>query len=301
MIKNRYKNIICFGEVLWDMLPSGAKPGGAPLNVAIHLKKLGKDPLLVSKIGNDEEGEKLIRFLTDAGIDTGYIQTDDALPTSKVLIHLDDNKNATYEICEPVAWDNITFNDETENKVQGADLIIYGSLASRNNTSRETLLHLLKASEATRLTDINLRPPFDNREWIEELLRISDFAKLNDDELVKIAGWNNRSGRTEELIPWFSDYFNCPTLCITRGKHGAVLYMDHQMYSHPGFKVDAVDTVGAGDSFLAALIARLADGSTPEEALEFACATGSFVASQKGAVPDYSEQEILNLINTNKR
>ena len=296
MQKEKYKNIICFGEVLWDMLPSGAKPGGAPLNVAIHLKKQGQNPQLISKIGNDKDGEKLIQFLKKSDLNTSLIQIDDTLSTSRVLVHLDKNKNATYEICEPVAWDNIIINTEIENAAKNADLIIYGSLASRNKITRATLFHIIEKSPAIKLVDINLRSPYDNREWIEELLHISDFAKLNDDELIKIAGWNNISGNENKLISWLSGFFNCQTVCVTRGKNGAILFSNEKIFEHPGFKVNAADTVGAGDSFLASLVANLSKSSSPEKALETACATGAFVASKEGAVPDYSAKEIEEII-----
>jgi len=300
MQKENYKNIICFGEVLWDMLPTGAKPGGALLNVAIHLNKQEINPVLISKIGSDKNGVDLIDFLKESGLNADTIQKDTKLPTSEVLVHLDENKNATYEICEPVAWDNITVNPEIENVAKTADLIIYGSLASRNKTTRDTLFHILENSGATRLVDINLRAPYDNREWIEELLFISDFAKLNDDELIKIAGWNNKSGNENELISWFSNHFKCPTVCVTRGENGAILFINNTFYSHPGFKVNAVDTVGAGDSFLASLTASLSRNIQPKKALEKACATGAFVASQSGAVPNYSGKDIAKIINSEK-
>lgn len=174
--------------------------------------------------------------------------------------------------------------------------IIYGSLASRNKTTRNTLFYILKNSTATRLVDINLRAPYDRRDWIEELLFISDFAKLNDDELIKIAEWNKKSGSEQELIKWFSDHFKCPAVCVTRGANGAVLFINHTFYSHSGFKVNAVDTVGAGDSFLASLVVSLSKNIQPEKALESTCATGAFVASQAGAVPDYSEKIIKDII-----
>lgn len=292
----KYKNIICFGEVLWDMLPSGAKPGGAPLNVAIHLVKNGLHPILISKTGTDKMGDKLVGFLENSGLKTAAIQKDTELPTSEVLVHLDENKNATYEICEPVAWDNIIINSVIINSARNSDLIIYGSLAARNKTTRNTLFRILKESTATKLVDINLRVPYDNRDWVEELLHISDFVKLNDDELIKIAGWNNKKGSEEELVYWLSDYFNCHTVCVTRGAKGAVLFINNSFYAHPGFKVNAVDTVGAGDSFLAVLVASLSKHIQPEKTLERACATGAFVASQEGAVPNYSAHEIDKII-----
>jgi len=296
MRKEKYKNIVCFGEVLWDILPTGAKPGGAPLNVAIHLKRQGLNPIIISKIGQDNYGKLLLEFLSESNLNTDYIQVDDQLETSRVLIHLDKNKNATYEICEPVAWDNILFTTKSEKIMNNAQLIIYGSLASRNKTSRKTLLKLLKGSSAKRLVDVNLRPPYDNRRWIEELLSFSDFAKLNDDELIKIASWNNQTGNEESLIQWFSSYFKCSTVCVTRGANGAVLFINKQFYSHQGFTVNAVDTVGAGDSFLAGLIANLSKEIAPQKALEYACATGAFVASKKGAVPNYDKKDIQKII-----
>jgi len=291
-----YNNIICFGEVLWDMLPTGAMPGGAPFNVAIHLKKQGMNPVLISRVGNDELGTELIDFLRKESVNTDAVQVDKELPTSQVLVHLDKNRNATYEICEPVAWDNIQFTSEIEKMSKSADLIIYGSLASRNKTTRATLFSILENTKATRLVDINLRSPYDKREWIEELLNVSDFAKLNDDELLKIAGWNGFSGDEKELIRWLSDFYKCPTVCVTRGDNGAMLYINGVLFEHPGFKITVADTVGAGDSFLASLVRSLSQYNNPKEALETACATGAFVASQNGAVPEYSEKEIAEIV-----
>lgn len=298
MSNNNYQNILCFGEVLWDMLPSGPKPGGAPLNVAIHLIRQGQTPKLVSKIGNDTLGWNLVDFLTKEGLERNFIQVDEALPTSQVNIHLDERRNATYEICEPVAWDNIQPNSENMEIAVKADLIIFGSLASRNKTTRETLFQLLERTQATRLLDVNLRPPYDNPEVINEMLKKADFIKLNNDELVIIAGWHKQDGEEKELINWISEFFQCPTVCVTRGENGAALLINNHIYEHPGFKVEAVDTVGAGDSFLASLIAHLAQNYNPQESLEYACATGAFVASQKGAVPAYSEKEIKMIINS---
>jgi fructokinase len=290
------KTIVCFGEVLWDMLPTGAKPGGAPLNVAIHLKRQGLKPCIVSRVGNDENGQKLRVFLQESGMNLDYLQTDKELPTSQVLVHLDPDKNATYEICEPVAWDNIQFTNELGNLASKTNLIVFGTLAMRNVNTRQTLLKFLEHSNAKRFLDVNLRPPFDKKEVVEKMLFLSDFAKLNNDELATIAGWNNKSDKEEELMRWFSKYYNCKTVCITRGANGAALFIQNEFYEHPGFKVKATDTVGAGDSFLAALIAQLSAGNSPEKALEYACATGAFVASQPGAVPEYSKKDIENFL-----
>ncbi len=290
------KSIVCFGEVLWDMLPEGAQPGGAPMNVAIHLRQLGLNPWLVSRIGKDEEGEKLRQFLSDGGIDLSYLQVDSELPTSKVLVHLDEDRNATYEICEPVAWDNIQFNGKLNKLAAEAGLMVFGSLAARNETTRNTLLQLMENTPAIKLLDVNLRPPYDKREWIETLLHKADFVKLNDDELFRIAEWNGQAGEEITLIRWFSEFFSCRWVCVTKGAKGALFLFDGQLLQHTGFKVNAVDTVGAGDAFLAALIAQLSWEKSPDEVLEFACATGAFVASRHGAVPSYAITDIQELI-----
>jgi len=294
---NSFKNIICFGEMLWDMLPTGKKPGGAPVNVAVHLKRLGLSPVVVSRVGNDRQGTELKEFLGSSGLDTQFISVDDKLPTSEVLVHLDDEKNATYEICEPVAWDNILPSKELEKKAARSDLIVFGSLAQRNSTTRETLFHLLKTTNATRLLDVNLRPPYDAPELVQELLRLSDFVKLNDSELQQIALWNQVFGNEEYVMRWLASFYNCSVVCVTRGAKGAALLRNDKFYEHPGFKVEAVDTVGAGDAFLAALISGLSKKQTPQKSVEFACAVGAFVASQKGAVPNYSESNINNFLN----
>ena len=296
MENNSFNKIICYGEVLWDMLPGGKKPGGAPMNVGIHLKKLGLHPTIVSRIGNDEQGAELKQFLRKNEMESRFVGIDKKLNTSEVLVHLDEDRNATYEICEPVAWDNVSIDNDLIKLATAADLIIFGSLAQRNKITRKTLLKLLENSKATRLLDVNLRPPYDRPEIVEKLLHASDFAKLNDEELIKISGWHNKSGDERDLITWMADFYKCSTVCVTRGSSGAILYIDEEFHEHPGFHVQATDTVGAGDSFLAALIFGLSEKKSPPKALEFACAVGAYVASQHGAVPDYTENDILRLM-----
>ncbi|WP_321343714.1 carbohydrate kinase [uncultured Draconibacterium sp.] len=290
------KEILCFGEILWDRLPSGAKPGGAPMNVALHLNAIGLDAAIASSVGNDEAGQQLIDFLQNAKVDTSLVQTDKKLPTSEVLVHLDKNNNASYEICEPVAWDNIQLNDDLSKKAKNSGLIIYGSLASRNKTTRETLLNLLD-NDALKLIDVNLRQPYDKQEVLEQLLAKSDIVKLNDDELRTFAGWNGIKSDTEkELIKWFVQHYKVEMLCVTRGEKGAAMFYENKLYEHPGFKVNAVDTVGAGDAFLAGLVAAFLQNKPASNALTFACATGAFVASKAGATPEYDMNEITAIM-----
>ncbi|HRX12145.1 MAG TPA: carbohydrate kinase, partial [Draconibacterium sp.] len=234
-IKNN--EILCIGEVLWDRLPSGAKPGGAPMNVALHLNAIGQNVSIASRIGNDELGTELRSFLENSGLSTEFIQIDEHLPTSEVLVHLDENNNATYEICEPVAWDNLELTDSLKTKAREAGLLVFGSLASRNPVSRSTIMQLLE-KDAVKLIDVNFRKPYDTQEVVEKLLEKTDIVKLNDDELVAFAQWHNKHKHDEKsLMKWFAKQYNLKMVCVTRGEKGAFLFCDGEFYEHPGFKV----------------------------------------------------------------
>ena len=290
------KKILCIGEVLWDNLPSGKKPGGAPMNVALHLHSLGLDVSIASKVGNDEAGRELVAFLNSSGVSTDLVEVDAYLPTSQVFVHLDENNNATYEICEPVAWDNLTLTDALVKRAQESGLFIYGSLASRNPVSRDTIFRLLD-SDAIRLIDINLRKPYDRRELVEKLLTKTDIVKLNDEELFVFAQWHNQQQHDEKSqVKWFAEHYHAKMVCVTKGDKGAILYSNGKFVDHPGFKVQTVDTVGSGDAFLAALVASLLEGKSTADALAFACATGAFVATQAGATPAYDMNRISQIM-----
>ncbi len=111
------------GEILWDTLSSSSKPGGASMNEALQLNNIGPTVAIASKIGNDDRGQKLVDFLQSSGLNTDLIQGDEYLPTCEVLVHLDQNNNATFEICEHVAWDNLTLTDLLMKKAKESGLI----------------------------------------------------------------------------------------------------------------------------------------------------------------------------------
>jgi fructokinase len=297
-MKINNKKVLCFGEILWDRLPSGSKPGGAPMNVALHLNAIGQQVAIASRVGNDQAGKELVVFLEDSGLKTDLIQVDEKLPTSEVLVHLDEKNNATYEICEPVAWDNLQLTDSLAKRAEESGLLIYGSLASRKAQTKETLTKLLE-NDAVRLIDVNLRKPYDIKEIVEPLLEKSDIIKLNDDELSVFASWNDKTRLDEkELVKWLASHYGAELICVTKGEHGALLFAEGQFYEHPGFKVNTVDSVGAGDAFLAGLIAALFEDKPYDEALTFACGTGAFVASKAGATPKYDMNEIEQILTS---
>jgi fructokinase len=288
---NNKNQILCFGEILWDNLPSGAVPGGAPMNVALHLSRFGISSSVASSIGNDKKGTDLVAFLKQSGLRTDLIQVHESLPTSEVLVFLDEHNTASYEICEPVAWDGIALTPELLAEVKSSTAIVFGSLASRNATTRNTLFNLME-NNLLKIMDVNLRPPYDTEANVKPLLEKADIVKLNDEELMKITAWYNLSGTLEERIKSFGKLLNLETLIVTMGKNGADVLHKNEFYHHNGFKVETEDSVGAGDAFLAGFLAALFDGKDLNTALTEASAIGAFVASQPGATPNYTKEVI---------
>ena len=287
--------IICFGETLWDVFPDKKVIGGAPLNVALRLYSLGSEAAIISRVGNDQDGKNMKQYLNKAGFDCSMITTDLKLTTGNVQVHLDQNNTASYTISKPVAWDNISIDPNDVERISQADAFIYGSLCCRNSISRNTLFEYLTHAKF-KVFDANLRPPHYTMPNVFELMNMADMVKLNDDELEEICQFLQIDSKSIDVqIKDLSRLTNTDNICITLGAKGAVFYADKKYYTNPGYKVLVQDTVGAGDSFLASLVYHFILGTAPQEALDFACAMGSLVASKKGANPDISRLEIENL------
>lgn len=290
------KNIICFGEVLWDMLPSGKKPGGAPMNVAYHVQQLGNSSRMISRIGNDDLGRELIEFLNKKGIDTNWVQQDDNLPTSTVEVSLDKDGTPTYEIVENVAWDNIQILPGLLNEATETNAVIFGSLACRTAQSQHTLIELLKIA-TLRIFDINLRPPFYSKSLLEQLLIYADIVKVNEEELEIVAKWIGDFPNEIEKISAVKDRYNLDVIIVTRGKTGAICIDNNEVFIHPIFPVIVADTVGSGDAFLAGFVHQFLKGKSTDECLELASAMGAFVATKSGATPTLDIKELKKIRN----
>jgi fructokinase len=282
------RKAVCFGEILYDVFPDRERIGGAPLNVASRLSGLGISTEMISKVGDDEKGEKLISYLESKNIKTKNISKDPNFTTGVVNVKLSESGSATYEIAHPVAWDKIEISEAIKNSVKNADAFIFGSLICRDEVSRKTLFELLPEAKY-RIFDINLRPPYYEKEVLEKLMEQADFIKFNDDELFEIAEMmGSKHNSLEQNLHFISEKTNTKTICVTKGRHGAVLLKDGVRYYNSGFKVKVKDTVGAGDSFLASLIAGLLKEEESQNTLDFACAVGALVAGKEGANPEIS-------------
>lgn len=287
--------VVCFGEILWDILPDTVVPGGAPMNVAYHLRKLGIRPALITRVGLDNYGKRLIQLMERQDITTDFFQMDFEMDTGKVTMTPGEAEEIHYDIVKPVAWDNIQWDDQFGPLLRQSEYFIFGSLSTRTQVNRDVLFRLQELAKY-RVLDINLRPPHYNRTILEHLLTTTHLLKLNLGELELLTGWFSDYRSERDRILSLQDRFHIPTVVVTKGSQGSVMTMDGVFYEHPGFRVDLADTVGSGDAFLAGLLFQLSKGAPPEIAIEFASAMGALIASYNGPCPEYEVDEVRKLI-----
>lgn len=282
------KKIVCYGEILWDLLPIGLKPAGATLNVAYHLKKMGVQSYIISRVGYDILGEELLKIIKKWGIDETFCKVDKNLPTGKVIAKVDAIlQEVNYEIIEPVAWDFIVIEKEHSKIIKNTDGFIFQSLTARNEISRKTLYNLLENS-CYKIFDVNLRPPFYSEHIIKELLGKSDLVKMNISELSEIVSWlNPKIISEEEAVCFLKECFNLKEILITKGNYGASYYGIDDLCEKYVIPVNVKNTIGSGDAFFAGFLAKKINGNSCEEAMDQAITLGALVASKEDSCPNY--------------
>ena len=287
-------NVVCFGEILWDVLPSGKQPGGAPFNVAVQLHQLGQPAQLISRVGRDDLGAELLDFLHERGLGTAYVQQGETHLTGVVKANVGDRNEVVYKIVQPVAWDYIQYSDALAELVAGAEMLVFGSLAARTSATRETLYRLLPHARF-RVFDVNMRAPHYTREVVQYLLLHADLVKVNEHELAEIMGWFGKPADDETALAWLAERYNLQAVCVTLGADGALLWKHGVLYRSPGIPVEVTDTIGSGDAFLAGLLTAWLAGQPPQQCLDLACATGALVATYQGATPPISPADVAAL------
>jgi fructokinase len=306
---------VAIGELLWDLLPTGARLGGTTTNYAILSARLGQHAALVSCIGDDELGheavERLCLLAVDPVTDTyaptrfdlSNVQVSSDIATGTVGVHLDDEGRPQYEIVTPSAWDEIQLTPELLKMAAKANVICFGTLAQRSPVSRETIRGFLGGahSECARVCDLNLRKPFCTAEVLRWCIAHADVIKVSDEELPEVgrlleepllaAGVSHLGGSAltdaarmaaEELLHLAS---HARLVAITLGAHGSMLVNRSSMHRHPGYRVKVVDTIGAGDAFTAGMVHAYTQQASLQQISDVANRCGSYVASQPGATP----------------
>ena len=276
-----------FGEVLFDCFPGGRRVlGGAPFNVAWHLRAFGAAPRLISAVGDDPQGEQVRRAMQDWGMDTSTLQTDSDHATGEVRVMLDDGE-PTYEIIPDRAFDHIRAVDLPP----AGELLYHGTLALRSPVSAATLSALEARGHGIRFLDVNLRDPWWSAEATRGLLQDADWVKLNRSELALLAdasGSNDADaddGQLTALASAFLAQHGLTGLVVTLGGDGAfALGRDTApVRVAPAPALAVKDTVGAGDAFASVLILGIIRGWPVATTLERAQSFASRIVEQHGA------------------
>jgi len=279
------------GEVLWDAFPDGEKFGGAPANFTCHSHSLGAETYVVSCIGRDSRGVKAREFLDNHGVDTSCLADSEAHETGVVIVTLDAEGKPDYEIKEGVAWDNIPLTDTMIDLAPELDAVCFGSLCQRGEVSRNTIERFLAAtkSDCLRVFDINIRQSFYNDGIIRDSLESANVLKLNDEELPIVAELIDAEGSDEEIIHSVIARFDLKLVALTCGPKGALMVTpDKSNFSAPPV-TDVINTVGAGDSFTAAMIMGFLNDRPLDQINRAANRLAAFVCTQNGAVPQLPE------------
>lgn len=278
--------IVGIGELLWDMLPSGKKAGGAPINFVYHASQLGANGYAISAVGDDELGREILAELDRH--DIGYLIEKLPYPTGTVQVELTDGI-PEYTIRDRVAWDFIPATSQAVDVSEQADAICFGTLAQRNKTSRETIQAIVSfAGEgAYRFFDINIRQHYYSKELIEDSLRLCNSLKINVDELIILRDLFAFEGTDEAICRHLIETYNLRLLALTAGGEYSTLYASTETSTIRTPKVSVVDTVGAGDAFSGALITSLLLGANLREAHAFAVEKAAYVCTKAGAWPAY--------------
>jgi fructokinase len=279
--------LLGLGEVLWDLLPAGKRLGGAPANFAIHAGSLGAEGVIASAIGMDGLGRALLDHVALLSLHCDYIFVDPGHPTGSVRVTVTNDGKPSYSIEADVAWDFIPEREPLTQLAAQVDAVCFGTLAQRSGMSRRTIQAFLAVLpiETLCIFDVNLRPPFYSIKIVESSMPLTNVLKLSDEELPMLAGLLSVSPDEDAFIDEMLRRYSLKLIALTKGKAGSVLYTPGRVSIHPGFQVQVVDSVGAGDAFTAALAMGMLRGDELDRINEDANRVASYVCTQPGATP----------------
>ena len=246
---------------------------------------------MVSAVGDDQRGQQAIEILKGFKIDTSLMQVDPEQDTGTVEVELDSQGKPRFTIHENTAWDDLAWSPALASKIVEADALYFGTLGQRGATSRTTIrraLDVAKAAGVLCILDINLRSPYFSPELIRESIEQADILKLSDDELDSVAQACSISLTSDAatILRDIMKRFELSSVVMTRGAEGALFVSADETVDQPGIPTKVVDTVGAGDSFTAALITGLLQGKDASRLIQDACKTASAVCAIPGAIPE---------------
>lgn len=282
-----------YGAVLWDIVGDEKHIGGCTLNLAAHLCKLGMKTYMYTKLGMDSLGMEALEEISNLGVDCSFIQTDGTKSTGYAKITLDEKKVPAYEFASNASHEYIDADESLIEKIraENIDIFCYGTYCQAGEKTRKNLHKILETcSFPLVFCDINLRVENPSREMLEGSLKYADILKLNEEEVAVLAKVLYQAGLEEEkVIENLRKYYQIRIVCVTNGEKGCRIYDEESgMITAAALKVEAVDTVGAGDAFGAGFIYSYSKGLPLPQCGENGNLLGGYVASWKGAIPAYS-------------
>ena len=297
-------NILTFGELLYDVYDDISVIGGAPFNYSIQLSRLlnNDDKLkFITALGYDELANDAINFIKKENIDSSLVQINNNYETGKATVFLNENKVPDYIIHENAAWDNIEYNERVENALKEKyDLFYFNILSQRNECSYNTIKKIYNnINSKYKVCDVTFRKNYYTKEKIKEALEFINILKINDDELYTIKNifYTSLKNDNEKLLKVLSKDFNIEYIFLTLGAEGASVLYEGEYIFKPSNKVKVVDTVGAGDSFAAALSYAILNNLNIRKVLDFASAVSEEMVQLKGGTAKYNTIEIKKLFN----
>jgi len=296
---NSQKQIVGLGEVLWDLYPEEKHLGGSPANAAIHAHRLGAEGVIVSAVGQDDLGDAIMRSLGAQGINTHHIQRSPSRPTGTVRVRLDQNGIPQFRCSKDVAFDDLRWNENLDTLLKTANAIVIGTLAQRNPTSRETIQNAIKIASGTIVFDVNFREWNDGiGQIVKDTLIHTDILKVNENELHALKkAFSSQKKSMFTFLEWLMDTFPMKLIAVSLGKKGCLLTNGNETVLSPGINIPPVDTTGCGDAFVAGMAFKYLKNATLEEMAEFANQLGAFIATMKGAAPEYTVSDFMNFQN----
>jgi fructokinase len=291
--------IISIGEILWDVIGDVEHPGGASFNFAAHARQLGHEVFLVSGVGKDQRGQRILDKMAEIGLSTRYVSSSADYPTGVVTVTVDSNGQPDYVIHRPAAYDfpQLTSSAVEELLSPSPDWIYYGTLMQTSHAAHDLTMSLLRAGRnAHRFYDVNLRRGCYTPELVHELMTQATVFKLNLREAGAMAEMFGGSvSSLEDFCRRYTEKFRFDAICVTRGDQGCAILMDNRYAEFPGYRVDVIDTVGAGDAFSAAFAHGFSANWKPAQIADFANRVGALVASRPGAIPQWTIKDALQL------
>ena len=273
------KKLIIYGEVLYDCFPNGEQVlGGAPFNVAWHLQAFGQSPYFISRVGRDADGERILQAMADWGMATAGVQQDDEHPTGRVMITLEQGE-PSYEIMADAAYD---FIDPSALNSLSCEMLYHGSLGLRNQIARSALERLKQNGAESVFLDVNLRPPWWQRESVMLWVNQANWLKLNQHELDQLDG-GEEDLHKQALA--FKQKHDLTGLIVTQGEQGAFVLADQPspLQVVPEASQETVDSVGAGDAFTAVMLLGLNARWSLDVTLQRAQSFASAIVGKRGA------------------